>query len=277
MNPIQLPNKFDIREGQGPNSIEFILEPCFQGYGTTLGNALRRMLLSSIPGAAVTAVKIKGVDHEFSTIPHIKEDIVQILLNLKQLRMRIHSLEPVRLHLYAKGEKTVTAKDIEPDAQVEIINPNLVIATLTNKNAELDMTITAEQGRGYITVEEKTKKGLEIGTITIDSIFTPIRNVGFKVEPTRVGEITNFDKLIMTIETDGTIDPKDALKYAARVLIDHFQLIENMGQKKEIVVEPALEKTTEEKQVEAEEKKEATEELEEKPKKRGRKKKIAQQ
>lgn len=230
MEPISLPNKFEIKKID-PQTISVVLEPCYPGYGVTLGNALRRVILSSIPGAAVTAIKIKGVDHEFSTIPNVKEDVIQIILNLKQLKLKVFQEEPVRLHLYAKGEKIVTAKDIEPNSAVEIINKDLPIAHLTNKNAELDMEIFVAQGRGYLTSEEKPKKGLEIGTIVVDSIFTPIRNVSIKVEPARVGQMTNFDRLILNIETNGVVTPEEALKTAAQLLIDHFNFIlSNLGQ-----------------------------------------------
>lgn len=249
MEPILLPNKIEIKKGKEPHSAELVLSPCYQGYGTTIGNALRRVLLSSIPGAAVTAIKIKGADHEFSTIPDVKEDVVQVILNLKQLRLRIHTDEPVRLHIHVKGEKKVTAKDIEPNAQVEIINKDLHIAEITGKDAELDMDIFAEQGRGYLTVEERSKSGLEIGTIAIDAVYTPIKNVGFKVEPVRVGQITNFDALTLSIETDGSITPEEAIKQAAKILLEHFNIVETMGEslKKDepLSVEPAMENVTE--------------------------------
>ncbi|MEK7607235.1 MAG: DNA-directed RNA polymerase subunit alpha [Patescibacteria group bacterium] len=228
MESIALPSKIEIKSGKEPNSAELIVEPCYQGYGTTLGNALRRVLLSSIPGAAATAVKIKGVDHEFSGIPNAKEDAVQLILNLKQLRLRIHTDEPVRLHLSVKGERIVTAKDIEASSAVDIINPDLYLAELTSKDAELELEIFAECGRGYLKIEERAKRGLELGTMAIDAIYTPIRNVSFHVEPVRVGQITNFDKLIVTIETDGSITPEDAIKQAAKILIDHFSLVSNL-------------------------------------------------
>lgn len=272
MEPILLPSKIEIKHGKEPNTAELIAEPCYQGYGTTIGNALRRVLLSSMSGAAVTAMKIKGVNHEFTAIPNIKEDAIQIMLNLKQLRLRVHSDEPVRLHLYAKGERVVTASDIEPNAQVEIINSDLHIAQLTGKDAELDMEIFVEQGRGYLTAEEKPKRGLEVGVIAIDSIFTPIRNVGFKVENVRVGQITNFDRLVMRVETDGTVDPKEVIKQAAKILIDHFGLIESIDkaevQENVPASEPDIEKTE---GVAAPESTEETTEPE-KPAKRGRKK-----
>ncbi|MDP3245126.1 MAG: DNA-directed RNA polymerase subunit alpha [bacterium] len=242
MEPILLPNKIEIKKGKEPHSAEFVLSPCYQGYGTTIGNALRRVLLSSISGAAVTAIKIKNVDHEFSTVPNVKEDVVQIILNLKQLRLKIHTDEPVRLHLYAKGERKVTAKDIEPNAQVEIINKDLHLAEITGENAEFDMDIFAEQGRGYLTVEERSKSGLEIGTIAIDAVYTPIKSVGFKVEPVRVGQITNFDALNLNIETDGSVSPEEAIKQAAKILIQHFTFVETMGKslEKEEAVSPEL-------------------------------------
>lgn len=267
MESIALPSKIEIKSGKEPNSAELIVEPCYQGYGTTLGNALRRVLLSSIPGAAVTAVKIKGVDHEFSGIPNAKEDAVQLILNLKQLRLRVHTDEPVRLRLSVKGERIVTAKDIDASSAVDVINPDLYLAELTSKDAELELEIFAERGRGYLKIEERTKRGLELGTMAIDAIYTPVRNVGFHVEPVRVGQITNFDRLIVTIETDGSLTPEDAVKQAAQILIDHFSLVSNLGAAEmsplvpkeeapaetavtdEVVVSPDAEATTEEKKI----------------------------
>jgi len=274
MEQILLPSTIEIKHGKEPNVAELIIEPCYQGYGTTIGNALRRVLLSSMSGAAVTAMKIQGANHEFSAIPNIKEDAIQIMLNLKQLRLRVHSSEPIRLRLYAKGEKVATAKDIEPNAQVEIINSDLPIAQITNKDAELDMEIFVEQGRGYLTAEEKPKRGLEVGVIAIDSVFTPIRNVGFKIENVRVGKITNFDRLVMRVETDGTVDPKEMIKQAARLLIDHFSSIESIDK---VADQNLLTKTeTETEKIEEpsapEEVGETTESEPEKPAKRGRKK-----
>jgi DNA-directed RNA polymerase subunit alpha len=225
MEPIILPSKIEIKKGKLENEAIVTVEPCYYGYGTTLGNALRRVILSSLPGAAVTAVKIKGVQHEFSTIPHVKEDVVEILLNLKQLRMKVFSAEPVRLILKTKGEKEVTAKDIEKSADVEIINKDLHIAEMTNKNADLEMEIFVSQGRGYVPVEAREKEKLELGAIAVDSIFAPIKNIGYKVENVRVGDITNYDKLILNIETDGTITPEDALEQGVNLLIDHFNLL----------------------------------------------------
>jgi DNA-directed RNA polymerase subunit alpha len=227
MEQIILPSKIEIQKGKNPNEETVIVEPCYYGYGTTLGNALRRVLLSSLPGAAVTAVKIKGAQHEFSAVPHVKEDLIEIILNLKQLRLKVFTDEVVRLFLKAKGEREVKAKDIEKDANVQIANPDLRLATLTSKDADLEMEIFVSRGRGYVPTEAREEEKLEIGTIAVDAIFTPIRNVGVKVEPVRVGRITNYDKLILDIETDGTITPFEALTQSVQILIDHFNLIKD--------------------------------------------------
>jgi DNA-directed RNA polymerase subunit alpha len=255
MEPIRLPTKIELTPGPEKHQATLIVEPCFQGYGTTLGNALRRVLLSSLPGAAVTAVKIVGAQHEFSTLPNIKEDVLELILNLKQLRLRVHSEEPVRLTLKKTGEGKVKAKDIEPNSEVEIVNPELHIATITDEAGELEMEIFAARGRGFITTEDRGKEK-EIGVIAIDSIFTPVRNVGYQVVDTRVGQITNFDKLILTVETDGTITAKDAIEQATKLLIEHFELLRDLSGKettvpieltaKESVAEVAEEGTVEE-------------------------------
>lgn len=224
MEPIILPSKIEIKKGELPNTATVIVEPCYYGYGTTLGNALRRVILSSLPGAAVTAVKIKGVQHEFSAIPHVKEDVIDVILNLKQLRMKVYSQEPVKLFLKFKGEGSVKAKDIEKSSDVEIVNPDLHIATLTNKNSELEMEIAVAQGRGYVPVEARVREKLDLGSIAVDSIFTPVKNIGYRVENVRVGDITNYDKLILDIETDGSITPEEAVRQSAMILIDHFNL-----------------------------------------------------
>lgn len=225
MEQISLPTKIDYQAGADAHTGTLIIEPLYPGYGTTLGNALRRVLLSSLPGAAVTAVKILNAPHEFTTLPKVQEDILQIILNLKQLRVKVFSSEPVKLHLSAKGEHQVTAGDIEKDSNVEIVNPNLHIATLTARNAELEMDIWVNQGRGYVPTEAREKEKMEIGTIAVDSFFSPIRQVTFKVEPARVGQMTNYDKLIMTISTDGTIRPAEAILAANTLLTSHLTLI----------------------------------------------------
>lgn len=225
MEQFILPSKFVWQDGAKPNERTLTVEPCYFGYGTTLGNALRRALLSSLIGAAATAVKIDGVAHEFSTIQHVQEDVMQILLNVKQLRLKVFTDEPVRLTLEASGKREVTAADIASQSDVEIVNPDLHLATLTHADASLHMEIFARRGRGYSTTDARDRERLELGTMAIDAVFTPIRNVGFRVENTRVGEITNYDRLILTVETDGTISSEEAVRQAARTLIDHFTLI----------------------------------------------------
>lgn len=225
MNKFLLPSVFKVEETDKSNVAQLVVEPCYHGYGTTLGNALRRVLLSSLPGAAVTAVKIKGVTHEFTVLEQTQEDVVEIILNLKQLRLRVFSQEEIKLNLEAKGEGPVTADQIDVTSDVEIINPELQLATLTDPKAKLEMEIFVSQGRGYAPVEERDHKKLELGCIAVDSIFTPVLNVGYKVDFVRVGEITNYERLTLTVETDGTILPVDALKYATQTLLDHFNLI----------------------------------------------------
>lgn len=229
MESILLPSKIRFSKGERLNEGVLTVEPCTQGYGTTIGNAMRRVLLSSLPGAAVTAVKIKGVEHEFSTISHVKEDALEIILNLKTLRMKLFSEEPVKLSLSVKGEKTVTAADFSKNADVEIINKDLVIATLTDKAASFELEVTIGPGRGYKTTEERIKEKLELGTIAIDALYSPVLNVSYKVVATRVGERTDYDKLVLNVETDGTLDPIDACKQAVDILLDHFQLLKELS------------------------------------------------
>ncbi|MBI4426452.1 MAG: DNA-directed RNA polymerase subunit alpha [Candidatus Kerfeldbacteria bacterium] len=221
MESIPLPSKIETVESR-KDWARFVIEPCYPGYGTTLGNALRRVLLSSLPGAAITAVKIENVNHEFSTVPYIKEDAVSILLNLKLVRFKLHADEPVTLKLNVKGASTVTAADFEAPSTVEIINGKQTIATLTDKAAALTMEIMVAPGRGYVPVENREKEKLEIGWIAVDAVYTPIKVVNFTVENVRVGQITNFDRLVLEVETDGTISPPQALTEAAQILVGHF-------------------------------------------------------
>lgn len=225
MEHIPLPTKMDIEQGKTKNHAKVVIQPCFPGYGTTLGNALRRVLLSSLPGAAVTGYKIKGANHEFSALPNVKEDMVEISLNLKQLRLKVHSTEPVRLTLQAKGEKVVTAAEIKTTSDVEIINKDLQIATLTDKNATFEMELLVSQGRGYVPTEAMEEQNQETDIILLDSIFTPMKSVGIKIDNVRVGQMTNYEKLILDIETDGTIEPAEAVAQANQVLLDHFNFI----------------------------------------------------
>lgn len=223
---IQLPSQITYKTGEN-NQASFVVSPCYPGYGTTLGNALRRVLLSSIPGAAIVAVKIKGVDHEFSIIEHVKEDVVDILLNLKQVRLKIYSDEPVEIKLSVAGKKKVTAKHFEKQAGVEIINNDLPIVTLTNAAAKLEMTVIAQNGRGYVPVEARENEKVEVGFMSLDAVYTPVRNVNFKTEHVRVEQMTNYDKLIMDVTTDGTVTPQAAMVQACQILVDHFSLLQN--------------------------------------------------
>jgi DNA-directed RNA polymerase subunit alpha len=225
MGSIHLPSTVEFSAGDAPNIGTLVITPCHQGYGTTLGNALRRVLLSSLPGAAVEWVKIGGVQHEFSVIEGVQEDMIEIILNLKQLAVKLHTSEPVVLSLHKKGKGDVTAADFEKNADVEIINQDLKIATLTGEKSKMDMEIMIGWGRGYVPVSEKETRNLSLGTIAIDSLYTPIRDVGYSVEMTRVGDVTDYEKLSMTIETNGTVAPKDAVEQATKILMDHFALI----------------------------------------------------
>jgi DNA-directed RNA polymerase subunit alpha len=234
---------------------KFAVEPLERGYGITLGNSLRRILLSSLPGAAVTSVKIDGVLHEFATIPGVVEDVTDIILNLKSLRLKLHGEEEKILRVEASGEGTVRAGDIINDADVEILNPDLVIATLAN-NARLFMEITVSRGRGYVTAERNKKGDHIIGVIPIDSVFTPVSKVNYTVENTRVGQITDYDKLMLEVWTDGSIRPDEATSLSAKILNDHLRLfiglteslseVEIMVEKEEEQKDKILEMTIEE-------------------------------
>lgn len=208
------------------NTTEVTIEPCYPGYGITLGNALRRVLLSSLSGAAVTAISIDGVQHEYDAIEHVKEDIVQIMTNLKKLRMTCHSNEPVTLELSAKGEKVVTAADIKKNADVEVSNKDLVIATLTDKKASFSMRITVQKGVGYEPVEERVVEKKEIGTIQIDALYSPIQNIGFRIENVRVGQRTDYEKVVLTITTAGTMSARDAVMQAIEILQEQFSAVQ---------------------------------------------------
>ncbi|MDO4363030.1 MAG: DNA-directed RNA polymerase subunit alpha [Clostridia bacterium] len=226
---------------QGSRSVgRFVVEPLERGFGTTLGNSMRRVLLSSLPGYAITSVKIDGVQHEFSTIPHVKEDVTEIVLNLKNVILKIHDEEPKTLYINAKGEGEITAADIEHDDSVEILNPELHLAYL-DEGADVVMELTADNGRGYVPCDRnKQIMELPIGTIAIDSIYTPVLKVNYTVENTRVGQQTDFDKLILDVETDGTIPADEAVSLAAKILNEHLNLFvdlsEEMGNA-EIMVE----------------------------------------
>jgi len=223
MFEIPPPNKVTFElDKEKENKARLEIEPCYPGFGMTIGNALRRVLLSSLPGAAISAVKIDGVDHEFSAIENVKEDVVEILLNLKMVRMKMHAEEPIRLKLSSSGKKTFTAADFEKNDSVEIVNPGQIIATGTSDSSKMEMEVIIETGKGYIPVEQKEKKDLEIGMISVDSVFSPIQTVSLNVTNARVGRMTNFDKINMELQTDGTISPEDAIKIAGKILVEQF-------------------------------------------------------
>ncbi len=222
MQNIALPKKIEYKSGSQPLEGVITIEPLFPGYGMTLGNSLRRVLLSSLPGAAVIGVKIKGASHEFMALPHIKEDVLEIILNLKQLRFKIHTDEEVKLELKVKGKKAVTAGDITKNSQVEIKNPSLSLAHITDDSGSLEVEITVREGRGYRMAEGTKKENREIGYIEIDSVFSPVILVSINVENTRVGKMTNWDKLSLTVKTDGTITAEEAFKEAVKILVDQY-------------------------------------------------------
>ena len=225
MSIIALPKKIEFQKGDEANQGLVVIEPCFKGYGTTLGNALRRVLLSSLPGAAVVGVKIKNASHEFKGIPCVKEDVLEIILNFKKLRLKVHSEETIKLELDAHGEKKVKASDIKKNSQVEIINPDLVLANITDIAGSLNMEIFVSRGMGYETIESREGEKHETGYIEIDSIFTSVIAVSINVENVRVGKMTDWDKLILNIKTDGTITPEEAFKKAAGILIEQFSAL----------------------------------------------------
>ena len=223
--------RIEIEEVKGNHYGRFIVDQLERGFGTTMGNALRRVLLSSLPGAAVSNIRVDGVLHEFSHVEGVKEDLTEIILNLKALALRDSSdntnLKTATIDV--KGEGIVYAKDIKLDADVEVLNPDLAIATLDNKDAKLFIEMTIRKGHGYVGADKNKASDQPIGLIPIDSIFTPVRKVNFFVEPTRVGNITDYDKLTMEVWTNGTISPKDAICLGARILTEHFNLFVDLS------------------------------------------------
>lgn len=208
----------------GANQATFEIEPLSPGYGVTVGNTLRRILLSSMEGAAVTSVRIDGATHEFTTVPGVHEDMVNLILNMKQVKLRLHGNEPTSLVLTKKGPGPVTLGDFKPNSAVEFINPEQVIANL-DKGAQLNLEIEVRKGRGYSPTEARRDEKLPLGTIAIDSIFSPVLRVTYDIDHTRVGNVTNYDKLIITVITDGSISPQDALQTAAKIAVEHFSTV----------------------------------------------------
>ncbi|HZJ42098.1 MAG TPA: DNA-directed RNA polymerase subunit alpha [Patescibacteria group bacterium] len=222
MQKIANPKKINFQAPDSPNQGVITIEPLFPGYGMTLGNSLRRVLLSSLPGAAVTAVKIKGASHEFMAIPHVKEDVLELVLNFKQLRMKVFTEEEIRLELKVSGKKKVTAADITNDSRLEIKNPELVLATITDASGSLEVEIIIKNGRGYKMTEGSKRENKEVGFLEIDSIFSPVTIVSISVDNARVGKMTNWDKLSLNVKTDGTVSPEEAFNEAVKILVDQF-------------------------------------------------------
>lgn len=255
MIEIEKPNITLIDKNDNNTYGKIVVEPLERGYGTTLGNSLRRILLSSLPGAAVTSINIQGVLHEFSTIPGVREDVSEIILNIKDIAAKMNVNEPVQLLIDAKGPKEVTAADIITGVDVEIVNEDLHIATL-EEGAELIIEMEMERGRGYVVADKNKKENQSIGVIPIDSIYTPVKKVNFTVEDTRVGNRNDFDKLTLEVWTDGTIDPEESVSLGAKILNEHLNLfisltehindVEIMVEKEEDEKEKVLEMTIEE-------------------------------
>ena len=221
---LQIPEQIKVLSKEGSKTI-FEISPLMPGYGATIANPLRRVLLSSLEGAAITSVKIKSVDHEFSSITGVLEDLIEIILNIKKIRFKLHGDGPVKLTLDVKTERAVTAADIKLTSDVELINEDQHIATITDKKTGLNMELEIEKGIGYVPVEQRQKEKLAIGVIAVDAIFSPVKLVNFKIENVRVGQRIDFNKVVMEIETDGSVEPEEALKKASEILVDHFKLV----------------------------------------------------
>jgi len=270
MNTIPIAQKIDF-DSSDPHKGRFIIEPFYPGYGLTVGNALRRVLLSSLEGVAISSIRVKGVEHEFSNIEGVKEDVVDIILNLKQVRFDTAGEfeEPIKLELSVKGAKEVKASNFKKVAGVKIANPDLHLATLTDSKAEFELEIWVEKGRGYLPTEMMPAKEKETGVIAIDAIFSPVKKVSIDTENVRVGEMTNWDRLILEIETDGTITCEEAVQKSAYILVEQFNFfleIKKAEKKEEIKEEVVAEEAKEMENTDESDE-------EEKPKKRGRPKK----
>ena len=247
LRSFEIPKKLECDEESLTNEYgKFVAEPFERGYGVTLGNSLRRVLLSSLEGAAITSLKIEGVSHEFGTLPGVVEDVTEIVLNVKNLVLRSHTRVTKTLRIEVDQKQEVTAKDIITDDTVEIINPDLHIATLT-KNVSFKMELEVQKGRGYVPADRNKKEGQPIGVIAVDSIFTPVKRVNFHVEDTRVGQMTDYDKLIIEVWTNGSISPKDAMLYASNIFQRHLDVFVNFGKlpEEDIAVEPSNDKEAE--------------------------------
>jgi DNA-directed RNA polymerase subunit alpha len=217
------------REAEARNYGKFIISPLERGFGVTLGNALRRVLLSSLDGAAVTSIRISDVQHEFSDIPGVREDVIQVMLQMKQIRLKLYDVDVATMHLDVHGEGVVTAADIKAPAEIEIVNPDLYLFTVNDKNAKLEIDLTVERGRGYSPATERSNK-LPIGELPVDAIFSPVKRVNWNVRSARVGQSTNFDKLELEIWTDGTISPEKALGTSSIIMIDHLKFLAGISE-----------------------------------------------
>lgn len=234
---IPLPSKPKVVFTEGNRAV-FEIEGLYPGYGQTVGNSLRRVLLSSLQGAAMTSVKIEGVGHEFSTLEGVMENVVEIILNLKQLRFRLHEEGPFVLTLSVSGEKEVKGKDFKTPSQVEIMNPEVHIATLTSKNSKFNLEATVECGLGFVPVETRNKEKVEIGTISLDAAFSPVRHVNYEVENMRVGDRTDYNRIRLHIETDGSMTPLEAFQKASQILIEQFEVLAGGFARTEKVIQP---------------------------------------
>jgi len=241
LRSFEIPKKLECDEESLTNEYgKFMAEPFERGYGVTIGNSLRRVLLSSLEGAAITSIKIDGVSHEFGTLPGVVEDVTEIVLNVKNLVLRSHTRVPKMLRIEVDQKQEITAKDVITDDTVEVINPDLHIATLT-KNVKFNMELEVQKGRGYVPAERNKKEGQPIGVIAIDSIFTPVKRVNFHVDDTRVGQMTDYDKLIIEVWTNGSISPKEAMLYASNILQRHLDVFVNFGKlpEEDIAIDPS--------------------------------------
>lgn len=280
MNNIALAKKLSLLPGEGENQARVVIEPLAPGYGTTIGNAVRRVLLASLPGVAVIGAKIENATHEFMALPNIKEDVLEILLNLKQLRLRLdEGVDEARLELHAFGEKTVTAADITKQAGVEIISKDIVIAHLTDMGGRLDMEIFVRRGVGYETIESREEKKKELGYIDVDSIYSPVLTVGLDIENVRVGKMVNWEKLVLNIETDGTMTPEEAFKVSATILIDQLTAVRDLPANESVteteIVDTDMSEANDISSKSEDETIDSDEVTEEKKEKKTRKKKVA--
>jgi DNA-directed RNA polymerase subunit alpha len=264
MQTIALPKKISFNPSDADNCGSVAVEPLAPGYGTTLGNALRRVLLASLPGTAVIGAKIEGASHEFMAIPNVKEDVLEIMLNLKKVRFQLdEGVDEARLTLSAFGEKEVTAADIEKQAGVQIANPKLTIAHITDMSGKLNIEIFVRRGLGYETIETREEGKKELGYIEIDSIFSPVLSVALKIENVRVGKMVNWEKLVLDIETDGTISFEDAFRKANDILIEQFSAVKEISLSGSVEVEAPLESDETVEEVSEETPEESDEESEE--------------